>query len=178
MNGTERFLPKPGDSWHWQLATYQDIPELVELAVAEYQREIDGLLEPSPRAFQYNLTQAITEQSFELSREQVIVARNKHTNRLMAYAWCKRGHYTPYSTEEMAEAAIAHVDLSLPTRTRITILAQMLQQWILWAHICGIPVLVSSSIRQEQAAFMRLHEQFGFRLVGLLAMKRITQDLK
>jgi len=178
MNGTEKYLPKATDTWTWQLASYADVPELVALAVAEYQKEIVGLLEPSPEAFRYNLTQAINEQQYHLSREQVIVARNKATGALMAYAWCKRGHYTPYSTEEMAEAAIAHVDLALPIRTRITILAQMLHQWILWCHICGIKVLVSSSIRQEQTAFLRLHEQFGFRLVGLLAMKRITEDLK
>jgi hypothetical protein len=175
---TDKFLPKSTDTWIWRLAEYEDIPELVTMAVDLYQKELAGLLTPSPAAFSYSLKQAINEQQYQLSREQVIVARNQTTNQLMAYAWCKRGQYTPYSTEEMAEAAIAHVDLRLPTRTRIRILAQILQTWILWAHIHGIPVLVSSSIRSEQEAFMRLHDLFGFQRVGLLAIKRITQDLQ
>ena len=174
---TDKFLPKESDTWTWRLAEYEDIPEMVTMAVAEYQRELTGLLTPSPAAYTYSLKQAINEQQYQLSREQVIVARHRTTNALMGYAWCKRGQYTPYSTEEMAEAAIAHVDLSLPTRTRIRILAQMLQTWILWAHLHGIPVLVSSSIRAEQEAFMRLHDIFGFQRVGLLAIKRITEDL-
>ena len=169
----EKFRPRESDTWAWRLAEYEDIAEMVTMAVSEYQRELAGLLTPSPLAYTYSLRKAINEQQFQLSREQVIVARNKNSNALMAYAWCKRGQYTPYSTEEMAEAAIAHVDLSLPTLTRIRILAQMLQTWCLWAQLHGIPVLVSSSIRQVQASFMRLHEQFGFRLVGLLAIKRI-----
>ena len=174
---TEKFLPRATDTWTWRLADISDISELVDLAVSEYQREIDGLLIASPAAFRYSLTQAINEQNYQLSREQIIVARNRTTDKLMAYGWCKRGQYTPYSTEEMAEAAIAHVDLSLPTTTRMRILAQMLQQWILWAHIHGIPVLVSSSIRAEQEAFLRLHEVFGFKRVGLLAIRRIGKDL-
>lgn len=174
---TTKFLPRESDTWQWRLAELEDIPEMVTMAVAEYQRELAGLLTPSPAAYTYSLKQAINEQQYQLSREQVIVARNQTTNALMAYAWCRRGQYTPYSTEEMAEAAIAHVDLSLPTRTRIRILAQMLQTWILWAHIHKIPVLVSSSIRQEQTAFMRLHQTFGFQQVGLIAIKRITRDL-
>ena len=173
----DKFRPRESDTWTWRLAESEDIAEMVAMAVAEYQRELAGLLTPSPAAFAYSLRQAINEQQYQLSREQVIVARDKISNRLVAYAWCKRGQYTPYSTEEMAEAAIAHVDLSLPTRTRIRILAQMLQTWCLWAQLHGIPVLVSSSIREEQTAFMRLHDAFGFKRVGLLAIKRIRKDL-
>jgi len=174
---TQKYLPKSTDTWTWRLMHTMDLDEVVALAVDQYQSEVEGLLTPSPEAFRYNLELALCEQQFQLSREQVIVARDRNTNALMAYAWCKRGQYTPYSTEEMAEAAIAHVQLHLPDRVRIRILAQMIQQWILWCHLNNIPVLVSSSIRQEQTAFMRLHEQFGFRRVGLLAIKRITQEL-
>ena len=174
---TTKFLPRESDTWRWRLAEVADIPKMVSMAIAQYQKELEGLLVASPRAYEYSLRQALNEQQYQLSREQIMVAHDRTSQQLVAYAWCRRGQYTPYSQEEMAEAAIAHVDLSLPTRTRIRILAQMLQQWILWAHINGIPVLVSSSIRQEQTAFMRLHDAFGFRRVGLIAIKRITRDL-
>ena len=174
---TQKYLPKSTDTWRWSLMQSGDLDEVVALAVDQYQSEVEGLLTPSPRIFRYNLELALCEQQFQLSREQVIIARHNQTQELMAYAWCRRGQYTPYSTEEMAEAAIAHVQLHLPDRVRVRILAQMLQQWILWCQLNNIPVLVSSSIRQEQTAFMRLHEQFGFRRVGLLAIKRIRDSI-
>ena len=66
-----------------------------------------------------------------------------------------------------------HTDLTLSARQRLSIAVQALTFWQDWAFSLGIPVLVSTSIRQEQTAFMRLHEQLGFTLKGSIAYKRI-----
>jgi hypothetical protein len=81
----------------------------------------------------------------------------------------------PYSDNEIAEARFVHIDQTLPARTRVTISAQILQQWELWATLCGIPVIISSTIRDSQDAFLRLHEQAGYRVRGSIAMKRIGE---
>jgi hypothetical protein len=175
---TDRFLPQDSDCWLWHLATEADVDDIVEMAEALFQSEIEDLFVPRPDIMAYSLRRGLVEQNYSLAREQIIVARDKHTQKLLAWAWCKRGIYLPYAVEEIAEAAFAHVDLTLPTRTRITILAQTIQQWLLWCQLHRIPVMISSSIRAEQASFMRLHQAFGFRVNGSLAYKRIAEPLQ
>ena len=75
----------------------------------------------------------------------------------------------------MAEAKFAHIDLSLPVVARVRIMAQILQQWVLWCQICGIPVLVSTTIREDQSGFLKLHDQAGFKRRGSFAYLRIEQ---
>jgi len=174
---TDKFLPRDSDIWAWHLATESDVADIVEMAQSFYQAEIEDLFVPRPDVMAYSLHRGLVEQNYSLAREQIIVARDKTTKELLAWAWCKRGIYLPYAVEEVAEAAFAHVKLTLPQRTRITMLAQTIQQWVLWCHLHSIPVLISSSIRAEQTAFMRLHETFGFRVNGSLAYKRINKDL-
>jgi hypothetical protein len=91
----------------------------------------------------------------------------------MAYAWLERGKFVAYSREEIAEAKVVHVDLTLPTTTKIRLVAQVLQQWILWTQLHAIPVLVSNTVRQEQKGFLKLHEDFGFTIRGSYAFKRL-----
>ena len=174
---TDKFLPRATDTWLWRLATMSDVDCIVRLAEQFYQPEIESILTPTPALLAFNLRRGILNQQFELSREQLIVACDRESLEIVAWAWCQRGIYMPYAPEEVAEAAFAHVRLDMSTRERVRITAQIIQQWILWCHMWHIPVLVSSSIRQEQTAFMRLHEQFGFSTAGSLAFKRITQEL-
>jgi hypothetical protein len=68
---------------------------------------------------------------------------------------------------------MAHVDLTLSGRQRIHILTQMIYYWETWAKACDIPVLVSSSIREDQSTFLKLHERLGFTVRGGIAYKRI-----
>ena len=173
---TEKFLPRATDTWTWQLAQFSDVDDIIKL-FNYYSHEIDAFTTYNPDLLTFNIKQNIVKQNYQLSQTQIIVARDKITNELISWAWCKRGFHMPYSDEEAAEAAFAHVNLDLPNRQRITILAQIIQQWILWAHLHSIPVLISSSVRQEQIAFMRLHKLFGFDIHGSIAFKRIDKDL-
>ena len=75
----------------------------------------------------------------------------------------------------MAVGEFIHLDLNLTVRRRITLVAQVLEQWISWAEINQIPVLCSTSIREEQEAFMRLHDQYGFQRTGSFAYRRIGE---
>lgn len=177
MAGTEKFLPRDTDTWCWRLATMMDVEDIVRLAEQFYQTEIESVFTPTPALLAFNLRRGILNQTFELSREQIIVAVDRASLELVAWAWCQRGIYMPYAPEEVAEASFAHVRLDMSPRERVRISAQIIQQWILWCHRWCIPVLVSSSIRQEQTTFMRLHEQFGFLTAGSLAFKRITEEL-
>jgi hypothetical protein len=77
--------------------------------------------------------------------------------------------------EEVAEVLFAHVRLDQSVRVRILLIEQMIAQWQLWCQCAGIPVLVSSSIREDQTALLRLHERAGFTVRGSMAFKRIIK---
>lgn len=165
----ERYTHTAQDPWIWSTMTLGDIPEVVSLAERLFQCEIDSVFTPDPPLFARNLAVAVIKQTHNPLSEQLLVARDRQTQQLLAYTWLARGTYTTYSPEEIAEARFAHVELTLSTRHRIRLLAQMLQQWWLWCSIAGIPVLVSTTIREEQRAFMHLHESAGFTVNGSYA---------
>lgn len=160
--------------WIWRVALRSDIEDIIKMCEEHFKVEMDMVFTPDKPYYRYQLDLAVTNQMHHYAKEQLIVARDKKTNKLLAYGWIGRSIKAPYSQDEMAEAKMAHIDLTLPIRTRITLLAQMLQHWITWTATCGIPVLVSTSIRREQAAFMKLHEQAGFVVRGSYAYKRLT----
>ena len=176
MIGLQEYLPSKRDSWIWNLAEFKDVADCVDLAQRHFQIEIDQIFVPQPDLYAKNISQAICNQQYRLNTEQILVARHRDSHALMAYSWVSRGDSVKYALEEMGVVNFAHVDLTLTARTRITLLAQMLHQWYLWCSICRIPVLVSSSIRSDQTAFMRLHERAGFSVRGSVAYIKIKDD--
>jgi hypothetical protein len=138
------------------------------------QYEIESILTPCPIWLAYKLDMDITLQRHDLSRVMIAVARDNRTQKLIAWSWINRGIRSPFSRDEIAEAKMADVDLSLPMRTRVTITTQILLGWENWAKSCKIPVLASASIRQDQATFLKLHEKLGFTVRGGMAQKRIN----
>ena len=173
MNLT-RYLPSDRDTWTWRLAEPRDVMAITLMADQIYSDEISDIFTKNPARMAHHVHMAITDQTYDLSHQQIIVAIDKTTNALMAYAWITRGSYTPYAAEEMATAEFAHIDLSLPTASRVRIMAQILQQWQLWCQIYLIPVLVSTTIRADQTGFIRLHEAMGFKIRGSFAYLKIN----
>jgi len=161
------------DNWQWLRAGAQDVADIVRLADTNYSEEITKIFTKNPTRLTYHLQQAILEQQYLPDRQLVSVARHRVTDQLLAWSWVERGKYTVYADEEMAVAEFLHTDLGLTLRTRMRLTAQALEQWIAWAEICQIPVLVSTSIRDDQSGFMRLHDQFGFVRRGSFAYRKI-----
>jgi hypothetical protein len=168
-----QYLPKSSDTWDWNCALASDVEDISTMVREHFKQEVDALFKTDEPLFKKNLCKGIFEQAYNPLQEQIIVARNKTTNQLMAWAWIVRGVYTVYSSDEIADARFAHVDLELPIRTKITLLAQTLQQWELWCRCGMIPILSSSTVREEQGAFLRLHKQAGFDIRGSITYKRI-----
>jgi hypothetical protein len=161
------------DSWTWSRATNADVPDIVKLVDTNYSDEIDKIIfTKNPTRLHYHLHQAILDQTYNLNTHSIAVARDTN-NKLIAWSWIARNKYTVYADQEMAVAEFAHVDLTLSTRIRIRLLAQIIEQWVCWAELHKIPVLCSTTIRTDQTVFMRLHEQFGFVCRGSTAYKKI-----
>lgn len=173
---TNKYKWTEEDNWQWLYAEHSNIPDIVNMAQTQFQMEIDQIFKPQPEYYAYNLDLAITHQRHNKSREQLLVATNRETNKLMAYGWIGRGTFTTYAYEEVAEAKFAHCDLALPVRTRIRLIAQLIQEWIIWCEWNNIPVLVSTSIRDNQKGFMRLHEELGFKVKGSMAYYKVQKE--
>jgi len=159
-------------AWTWNRAIHTDVEDIMNIMQDFYSPEIDGIFTPSRTRMGYHLHKAILDQSYGVNEHCIGVARD-HTGQLIAWHWVTRGKHLPYANEEMAVGEFIHVDLTQRPRDRVQLCIQSLEQWIGWCMLHNIPVLSSTSIREDQAAFMRLHDQLGFKRHGSFAYKRI-----
>lgn len=168
----------------WTLAhPLHDVDDIVEMADGVFGVEADGILTRSRDVFRYRVTMAATEQLFNKGREFLAVCREFNPpemgpGELLGYCWFDRGGYATYSNEEISNAKFHHVDLSLPAKTRVKLINQMIDQHILWAHSWAIPVICSTSIRAEHNGFMRIHEKRGFTVNGSYAWIRTEKAME
>lgn len=168
-----QYIPQESDTWSWRCARLDDVDDITQLVIEHFKLEADGVFQTDEPLFRKNLSQGILEQAYNPLLQFIIVARHKVTDQLLAWSWIVRDVYTVYSADEIADACFAHVDLTLSQRQRITILAQTLQQWELWARCGMIPVISSSTVRTDQRAFLRLHEKAGYTIRGSIAYKKL-----
>ena len=176
----------------WSLAhPLHDVEDMIELSDSLYGHEADGILKRDRNVFRHRLTVATTEQLFNKGREFIAVCRDGQPDAywedggivvpdkpLLGFCWFDRGGYTTYSNEEISNAKFHHLDLSLPVRTRVRLVNEMIDQHILWAHTWSIPIICSTSIRSEHDGFMKIHKKRGFTVNGSYAWIRTEEAFK
>jgi hypothetical protein len=128
-------------------------------------------------------TVCATVQLFDKAKEFFAVCRsfddpNYPDGKLLGFCWFDRGGYTTYSTEEISNSKFHFVDLTLSPRLRIRLINEMIDQHILWAGGCGIPVVCSTSIRGDHKAFVKIHEKRGFTVNGSYAWMRTEKGIE
>jgi len=160
-----------------------DIDDVVELANGQYGHETDDILKRCPATFRRHATVCATVQLFDKAKEFFAVCRsfddpNYPDGKLLGFCWFDRGGYTTYSTDEISNSKFHFVDKTLPVRFRIKLINEMIDQHILWAGNCGIPVVCSTSIRVEHDIFMKIHEKRGFTVVGSYAWCKTEKGLE
>jgi hypothetical protein len=161
----------------WTLAhPLYDVDDIIALAEKNFRQEAVDILATDPMVFRHHVTVTTTNQLFDKVKEFFAVCRDG--DKLLGYCWFDRGGYTTYSRDEISNAKFHHVDLSLPLRLRVRLINEMIDQHILWAAKCGIPVVCSTSIRSDHEGFMRIHKKRGFTVVGSYAWIRTEEGLK
>ena len=164
--------------WKWELAhPLKDVNYIVEMAQDHFEHEVDKVLVTSPEVMTKNVTIATTVQLFDQHREFIAVAKNDPYS-ILGFCWFDRGGYTTYSHDEISNAKFHHCDLTLPVRTRYKLINEMIDQHILWAASCYIPVVCSTSIRDDHDGFMRIHKKRGFQVNGSYAWIRTEDGVK
>lgn len=162
------------DPWRWAPAAGTDCQDITDMALVDFGRETDGVFQNDPLEYQRNIMQATINQFYNPLLELISVARNPETKSLVAYTWASRGERAPWSREEMVTIRIAHVDQHLSPRHRVALCAQMITMWEVWADACKVPIIFSSTVRGEQAAFLELHRRAGYSVRGSVAYKRLS----
>jgi hypothetical protein len=162
----------------WELIDPRtDVEAVVEMADGLYGPESEGIVQKDRNVFRHHLTVCATNQLFDKNKEFIAGCWDAD-GKLMGYCWFDRGGYTSYSRDEISNAKFHHVDLALPVRTRYKLLNAMIDQHILWANQCGVPVICSSSIRAEQDGFLKIHAKRGFKINGSYAWGRTLELLE
>ncbi len=161
----------------WQLAhPLHDVEDIVAMAKDHFEGEVDQVLKTDPQVMRKNVTLTATYQLFDKNREFLAVCRDE--DKLLGYCWFDRGGYTTYSNDEISNAKFHHVDMTLSPRVRVRLINQMIDQHILWANRCAIPVICSTSIRAENDGFMRIHKKRGFMVNGSYAWLKTQAGIK
>lgn len=161
-------------TYTWNRASVADIADIASTAYKYYACEIEDFLTPSAETVALNVGQDIIKQIFNYRAAYIAVARDKQTHQLLAYTYTMPEH-TIFSSDPMAVIRLAHVDLTLSPRMRVTLITQMLEQIEVWAEMSHIPTICSTTIRKEQPAFLKIHERMGYIIRGSTAYKRIDK---
>jgi len=141
------------------------------MAQRHFESEIDSIFTPDPVAYSRNVTLAVIRQFYGPTSELFQVAYDH--DRLVAYTWAGRNERAPWSDDEMVVVRMAHLDLELPTRTRIALVNHMIDLWESWAVLCQVPIVCSSTVRGDQAGFLRIHARRGYDVRGSYAYRRL-----
>lgn len=148
------------------------MPDIVRMAQDHFEQEIDRIFTPDPIAYSRNITLAVVQQFYAPMTQLISVAKTQQ-NQLIAYTWAERNQRAPWSDDEMTVVKMAHVDLGLSARTRIQLVMDMIDMWEAWSQMCGVHVVCSTTMRGDQAAFLRLHQRRGYDVRGSYCYKRI-----
>jgi hypothetical protein len=165
-----KYTHNQNDPWSWTRAKPEDINSILTLCDRNFKSEADTIFTTSWPVMNRRVSLAIVNQSFAPEQEILCVARRD--KQVLAYFWAIRNHYMEYSQDEMSEIRYIHSDLSLSLRNRVRLTAQSLEIWESWCGVNGIAVLASSTMRDSQRGFLRLHEQMGYTVRGSCCYKR------
>ena len=169
----EQYSHHAGDRWRWRPPTGADAQDIVDLALVCFGQETQNFFTNDPVEYGRNITLATVNQFYNPLTELLTVAYDG--DMLLAYTWAQRGQYAAWSKEEMVTIKMAHVRLDLSAKERVTLLAQMIQMWEIWAKACKVNIIFSSTIRESQDPFLRLHERADYTVRGSCAYKRLNQ---
>ena len=162
----------------WTLADpLKDVEYIVELGQKMLALETGCPLKTDPQVFRHHVTISAANQHFDKYKEFLAVAKEDPYS-ILGYCWFDRGGYTTYSRDEICNAKFHHVDMDLPVKTRVRLINEMIDQQILWAAFCKIPVICSTSIRGDYTGFMKMHRKRGFSIHGSYGWIRTEQAIK
>jgi hypothetical protein len=163
-------------NYSWTYASINDANDIMGLNLL-VQHEINSIFNFNPNVLAHQLSLALVNQFYTGKTDLVALARDSN-NKLLAYTWAKSGNHSMWSTEEIINVTMAHVDPNLSPRSRILLLKDQLTIWERFAQITNTPLISSNTLRLEQNAFLKLHKAAGYIVRGSFAYKKVDLTTK
>jgi len=167
-------------NWTWKPATGLDVAEISIQGQQLFQKEnptgsrAQKIFHVDPLVYDHKITLGVVNQFFNPGLELLYIARSNNDNKLLAHTWATRGELPLWSTDEMCNVKMAHVDYSLTTRDKITLIYEMMDLWEIWCKNSRIHVIQSSTMRVDQSVFLKMHKKRGYDIRGSAAYKRLN----
>ena len=155
----------------WTPAVGYDVDPIVKLAQTHFENEIDMFFRPEPITYSRNITLAVVNQFYIPASTLLTVA--KSDNKLFAYTWANCNERNPWSDDPMVFIKMAHVDMTLPIRTRLKLIVDMFAIWENFAKLTNNKIICSTTMRKDQDGFLRLHQNHGYEVRGSYAYKKV-----
>lgn len=155
----------------WTKCSTADSADLMALSLM-VEFEVNKIFNFNPNVLAHNIVLGLVNQFYTGTSDLICGVRDAD-NKLLAYTWAKTGETTMWSTERVMSIRMAHVDPSLSSRTRIKLLEDMLEIWERFAQLTNTPIIASSTLRNEQQAFLKLHQRRGYIIKGSTAYLRV-----
>jgi len=157
--------------FEWRPAAGTDIDAIVRLTQTYFECEADSIFRTDPIVLGHNVTLAVVNQFYNPGMAFLRVCE-RH-DRLLGYVWAERGQRAVWSQDEMVAIKIVHVDMTLGVRERLRLCEDMIDLWEAWARSISVPIVCSTTMRADQAGFLRLHERRGYDVRGSIAYRRL-----
>jgi hypothetical protein len=160
------------NSYTWRSATGSDVIAIVNLANDYFKDEINNIFTIDTLAGSRNITLAIVNQFYNPNSELVKVAED-NTGKIIAYVWAKGQQRSVWSDESMVSINMAHASLDLTSRQRIKLVFDMIELWEQFANQAQAKIICSTTMRNDQQAFLKIHQRCGYDVRGSYAYKRL-----
>ena len=155
----------------WRPALGTDIAAMVKLTQVGFECEANEIFRTDPTVLAHNITRSVVDQFYNPGTAFLYLAQAQ--DQVRAYVWAERGQRTVWSPDEMVAIRILHVDLAQSARERVRAVHEALELVETWASVIQVPVICSTTMRQDQEAFLRIHERRGYQRRGSICYRRI-----
>jgi len=161
------------DPWRWRPAQPPDIPGIVDLVTAFSGADSQGITEVNPVEGSRNVMHAVVNQTYNPKSEMISVA-TLGDGEIIAFNWAQRDLRLTWSTEEYVFSRFMSIHSGLTGRIRMALAVQSILQYERWAQVNKIPLVISTSMRQDWQTLMRIHQRLGWTTRGSTAYKRMN----
>jgi hypothetical protein len=165
------FTQRTAMNYTWKPATFNDVPNIVNLSYTNHRDELNELFTVDPIIYERLIAHAVIDQYYTPTKELLVTA---YADKLLGYTWAKVSASNSWSANTMLVAQMAQVDLTLPTRQRLRLLNDIFELWEAFAKLSDVEIICSNSILSNQSAFLELHRRHGYVVKGSYAYKKVS----
>ena len=154
--------------FHWKSPEMADVHLMANITMDEYGHELLGIIQPDG----VKLCGHIAEHILFPKEDALLSVAKDVNNNVCGWALASAGSL-PYSSDKVWMVELIHLSFTSLPRARVKMIYQLLGLYEYKAKMDGYTMIMSSSIRSDTQAFMKIHQKLGYTISGAVAVKRI-----